>query len=592
MEPENGLHDPNLSDPIFRPIPFNDRKIVEGESTFQENTQNRICVPTDLPGSTILNGSTQLNGSHNSTLEGSLTPKCEQPYSYGKGKENQLDIDQKLEELKHLVQQNFGESLSCMPIITSKGYKFVSISEEIPGDGEGDAILSMKFLPLFYIVGTVKADLNIELKLIAFNGKVLEQLQGTPDQPLNDERKVKFIDKLRQIHLCEGVKFPNLDSKYDLRMLLKSYLIECLEENVIIRSRNCKFVVYKDGGSSVCGTCATYDKNWSSKKKRNRTSDIKKSLTIFSEENSALISSNPFETDYSEGQKPQIKTETDAVDEFQGDEEMGDLSTSEDYSLINSEITEDENNIDYQWNVNPLKESADISDNKFGISKQKVKTKCHTCKYCSYVFTNKAELLEHVKTNHSDVKPYSCELCNFKAKDKRALDHHVISNHDQSKAYLCEHCSYSTPSKGRLTCHIKAVHDKCKPFICEHCSFATAAKAHLDNHIAVVHNKIKPFKCSQCPYRAANGRDMKRHVKEVHEKVRPFSCHLCPYKAGRRVLMTKHMTKMHNENKLPTRKVKYNKVSNPNSNLGYYKNKSDYDLPEFKGDNISFQTNS
>ena len=130
---------------------------------------------------------------------------------------------------------------------------------------------------------------------------------------------------------------------------------------------------------------------------------------------------------------------------------------------------------------------------------------------------------------------------------------------------------------------------KFKPFICEHCSFATAAKAHLDNHIAVVHNKIKPFKCTQCPYRAANSRDMRRHIKEVHEKIRPFSCKLCPYKAGRRVLMTKHMTKMHNENKLPTRKVKYKKVANPNSNLGYYKNKSDYDLfPEFKNDEIDF----
>ena len=49
------------------------------------------------------------------------------------------------------------------------------------------------------------------------------------------------------------------------------------------------------------------------------------------------------------------------------------------------------------------------------------------------------------------------------------------------------------------------------------------------------------------------------------------------------------MTKMHNENKLPTRKVKYNKVANPNSNLGYYKNKADYDLPEFKKDELTFQ---
>ena len=115
---------------------------------------------------------------------------------------------------------------------------------------------------------------------------------------------------------------------------------------------------------------------------------------------------------------------------------------------------------------------------------------------------------------------------------------------------------------------------------------ALSAKAHLDNHIAVVHNKIKPFKCDQCPYRAANIRDKARHVKEVHEKVKPYMCNLCPYRAGRRTLLVKHLAKMHNETKLPTRKVKYDKEPNPNSNLGYYKNKPGYELADFKTEKI------
>ena len=105
---------------------------------------------------------------------------------------------------------------------------------------------------------------------------------------------------------------------------------------------------------------------------------------------------------------------------------------------------------------------------------------------------------------------------------------------------------------------------------------ALSAKAHLDNHISVVHNKIKPHKCEDCPYRAANERDMARHIKEVHEKVKPYMCNLCPYRAGRKTLLAKHFNKMHNETKLPTRKVKYNKDPNPNSNLGYYRNKPSY----------------
>ena len=110
---------------------------------------------------------------------------------------------------------------------------------------------------------------------------------------------------------------------------------------------------------------------------------------------------------------------------------------------------------------------------------------------------------------------------------------------------------------------------------------ALSAKAHLDNHISVVHNKIKPHKCEDCPYRAANERDMARHIKEVHEKVKPYMCNLCPYRAGRKTLLAKHFNKMHNESKLPTRKVKYNKDPNPNSNLGYYRNKPNYQIKEY-----------
>jgi len=380
------------------------------------------------------------------------------------------------------------------------------------------------------------------------------------------------------------------------------------------------------------------NKSEPSKRKKIKTNQIIDSLTIVGEGSGTNIFSASYESEYPEDEKPLVKVEIDDGLEFQQSDESAEVSNAKDYSLINSVISEDdEENTDYQWNIsseslNEMYGSVDYVKRKSAISispegrsastknktnsnynckhceyitseksqvikhvaitHKKVKSKVHKCKYCSYFCDDLGVIKDHIKENHSDLKPYSCDLCPFKAKDKRALDHHVVSNHDQSKAYLCEHCSYSTPSKGRLTCHIKAVHDKFKPFICEHCSFATAAKAHLDNHIAVVHNKIKPFKCTQCPYRAANNRDMKRHIKEVHEKVRPFSCHLCPYKAGRRVLMTKHMTKMHNENKLPTRKVKYDKISNPNSNLGYYKNKVDYDLPEFKNDSLPFQSNS
>ena len=573
-----------LPDPSAHDINSSAVPAVELPSKGETNVPVRKDITVDMVSnvsSDISNVGTRSTGAEPATSdESNIFTECDQTFN----KFHQINEDNlhELDGLETFVRTHFGDSLYCYNVKTSKGDKVVSIWNEISGHEDAQACFGMKFLPLFYIIGTIDDGSNLNLRLITFHGKVIEEIRGSSDQPLSKARTKEFIEKLRHIKLCQGVKSPDNEIKYDLRTLSNLYLIDYLETDIIVRSRYCHFAVSEDSNTRVCDMCGSLNSRKPIRKRRKKISRAKENLTICDDGIDTFSFESLLEDEYLESRKPRIKVEIDENIKLKVAEEDDKLSSFEQHTFLHSEI----NNVDEGggW-------KTEISEDLSGTTLQN-RTKMHKCKYCGYLCDKKHELLQHVKENHSDLKPYACETCPFKAKDKRALDHHIISNHDQSKAYLCEHCSYSTPSKGRLTCHIKAVHDKFKPFICEHCSFATAAKAHLDNHIAVVHNKIKPFKCSQCPYRAANSRDMKRHVKEVHEKVRPFSCHLCPYKAGRRVLMSKHMTKMHNENKLPTRKVKYNKAPNPNSNLGYYKNKSDYDLLEFKADDISFSDNN
>ena len=511
----------------------------------------------------------------------SSIPKTEESSSNKDAeKVSNASIDSKLESFQNLVKLHFDDSLSSMIVKTSNGSKFISLWNP-PTENIDKQSLSMKYLPLFYIIGSFNEDSKCELKLITFHGKIIDELREDSNEEISDESIIKFCDKLKRVKICSGANASNMECKYDLRTVLDTYFIEYLDGNTIIRSRKCSYGLSEENEGNVCNACSMLNCSESRpKRKRTRNKVVKNDVAVLADSSncsSTDLLTNYIGTEISENDTNLVKEEYLASEEkYYVAEDIAELSMSEEYSFADTEFKAHDTNSDSDWST----------------QKKRKTSKTHKCKYCSYVGSTKVNLSEHIKEEHSDLKPYSCELCSFKAKDKRALDHHVISTHDQSKAFLCEHCSYSTPSKGRLTCHIKAVHDKFKPFICEHCSFATAAKAHLDNHIAVVHNKIKPFQCTQCPYRAANSRDMKRHVKEVHEKIRPFSCHLCPYRAGRRVLMTKHMTKMHNEHKLPTRKVKYDKVANPNSNLGYYKNKADYDLPEFKKDEIQFQGNS
>ena len=437
-----------------------------------------------------------------------------QPWNYVGSPQRNFGIDRKLVDFENLVRLQFGDSLTCMPVITSKGSKFVSVWNEIP-ECSTEERFTLKYLPLFYIIVAPDEKSNFELKLVTFHGKVIEELKDSSEMPLTDGCKIEFIEKLKHLKLCQGVKFPNSELKCDLRTLSKFYLIEQFGPNVIIRSRNCNFAIYEDSGSTACSTClALNGKEHSKRKKYNKPNNITDSLTIFGEgSSSTTIFPSPFSGDLSEDNKALIKLE--ASDEFQGGEEMPEeLSTHDHYSVVNDATVTDleHNDCDFQLNIRstnfPQIQDSDLIDQKFNLPStvsiypedpsvlppppmkkkstssfrckhcdymtsekphmikhisvmhKKLKAKAHKCKYCNYRTDEKPDLLEHVKENHSELKPYSCETCPFKAKDKRALDHHVISNHDQSKAYLCEHCSYSTPSKGRLTCHIKAVHDK------------------------------------------------------------------------------------------------------------------------------------
>ena len=168
-----------------------------------------------------------------------------------------------LELLEGLVKSKFGDSVtSIVAAATNTNDTFLSIwLKQQTNECKSENTYSMKYLPLFYVIATHDREGKLSLKLITFHGKVIEELNGF-DSLLSDEDKINFVKKLERLHLCQGIKMPDNDLKLDASTFSAMYLVERLEQHVIMRSYHCQYALYND---SVCKMCLSlntaYDAN-------------------------------------------------------------------------------------------------------------------------------------------------------------------------------------------------------------------------------------------------------------------------------------------------------------------------------------------
>merc|ERR1719412_562445 len=107
----------------------------------------------------------------------------------------------------------------------------------------------MKYLPLFYVIGSIE-DEKLCLKLMTYHGKIVDEV-NEKDFPMDDGDKVGFIGKLKDIKLCRGVCFDSEGVNWSIQ---SNVLLESIENNIVLRSRDCQFAVFDDD-SLVCDNC-------------------------------------------------------------------------------------------------------------------------------------------------------------------------------------------------------------------------------------------------------------------------------------------------------------------------------------------------
>ena len=165
------------------------------------------------------------------------------------------------------------------------------------------------------------------------------------------------------------------------------------------------------------------------------------------------------------------------------------------------------------------------------------------CEYCGSTFANQFILKKHIDNVHID--KHLCQICKVTLQTKTDLIQHLKRDHSQLKPFVCEICNSAHPFENKLNEHIQRFHEKLKPFKCEICPWAFGRVSSLNKHRRYVHEKERRFECPHCHRKIARREDLVNHIKMVHERLRPFPCDNCEYVCGTTFNLRTHKRLMH-----------------------------------------------
>ncbi|ROT79651.1 hypothetical protein C7M84_001631 [Penaeus vannamei] len=112
----------------------------------------------------------------------------------------------------------------------------------------------------------------------------------------------------------------------------------------------------------------------------------------------------------------------------------------------------------------------------------------HPCDTCGQRFTVRSDLMRHINTIHSTLRPYDCDFCGEKFVTSDALRYHRNKTHS-TVLHSCEYCGRNYKWKGELRTHVQRHHIEHKErFQCSLCSRNYADRRKLRHHMMTKHN--------------------------------------------------------------------------------------------------------
>jgi uncharacterized Zn-finger protein len=138
------------------------------------------------------------------------------------------------------------------------------------------------------------------------------------------------------------------------------------------------------------------------------------------------------------------------------------------------------------------------------------------CSLCSKRFAKKSHLNSHIRTVHSEERPYHCNECNKTFKRADCLHRHS-SVHTSIKLFTCKMCKKTFSRKDHLNRHTKSVHENSRPYVCEECNKSFSQASNLKAHTKTVHRNEHNYQCPHCTERFKSKPGLDGHIGRYHE---------------------------------------------------------------------------
>lgn len=145
--------------------------------------------------------------------------------------------------------------------------------------------------------------------------------------------------------------------------------------------------------------------------------------------------------------------------------------------------------------------------------------KVYQCDICSRTFKEKSKLKSH-REIHTNERNVICPTCGKRFKTQACLrSHKRVHNH----VYLCcDYCGKSYTQKPELLKHMKFVHLQIREFFCDTCGAGFGSKGHLATHnLTHQDESAKKVACQICTMTFHTKAKLERHMKS-HTKERDF----------------------------------------------------------------------
>merc|ERR1712126_723835 len=113
-----------------------------------------------------------------------------------------------------------------------------------------------------------------------------------------------------------------------------------------------------------------------------------------------------------------------------------------------------------------------------------------------------------------------------------------------SNSTQCPQCDAVFTQRHNMLAHIRCIHEGLK-FPCSHCDYKATKQSHLKKHIESIHEVLK-YPCSLCNFKASQKHCLKRHIESIHEGVK-YPCSLCEVEISSQSYLIRHMKMKHGQ---------------------------------------------